>query len=599
MRYMSNPQVKTTLGTETFTNAEVASAEIILIENGFDTATITVNDYQSKLYPATVTVNTAQQIDVKDASEVAWTTISKGVVRIPNLPLPGDIEALILKCDGAGYGFGDTVCAEEYGAQSKHPTLDTVVEILTDANYGLVPKFVNKVVGSATNSGFAYTTSIEAITGSIPYQYYPYKPNSKCLDDLCDLVTAIKAGSAGPHWRVGTDDTLYVKLITTSVAGWSKYYGGSAAESTLEQGIDFTDGNFEHMGPEANYIIYYGSWRRPSNGDFWTENNAASWTGTDCTVADDTSAGDYKVNTASVAFTRTHVVNIPQMAYPSTLDWNLDLSSAKFKEHNIPSLNVWLKRSGVANGGWIDLVDGAGNYFRHNFSAEVPDANRWCHISVPVGDYSNSAAVNWTKSGAADWADIHYISVVGGTANGETLWIDGLHFGDASVCRIAKNTTSIAADKLKVKLITDDIGKDDTLTSGTPGTTDLGLMAQMAYAELLRLQKTSIVGTVTVPMIKDALPGEWFHIHAKKTLSGSFQIDKDFRATKITHKINADLTSTLELTDDLTNSHSRPAYESPNKFWASIRPEFQDRQASSVKARDVDIRIAPLEEDYA
>lgn len=600
MIYLRKPQLKVTLGTEVFTNSNILAVKIVRNENGFDNATITMNDHQSIYYPDIVTAETAVQIDLKDASEASYTTIFKGIVRFPTLPTDDASEFIRLDCDGAGYGFADTVCAQEYGAQSKNVTLDTIAEIITDATNGIVPKWVNKILGSATASGFSYDTSnVETITGSIPYIIFPYKTNQKSIDDILDAVQAIKGAAAGAHWIVTTDDHLRVKLVDGTQTGWTKYYKNSQALATLTQSPDLLKSEFQKMGPEANYIIYYGAWRRPSNGDSWTELNAASWNATDCTVADDTDAGDYKVNTAAIARTRTHAVNIPQIAYPSTLDWNYDLSSAVFKEHNVPSLNVWLKRDDVSVGGWIDLVDGSTNYFRHDFSTEVPDANRWYHISLPVGDYSNVNAENWDISGAADWSDIQYISFVGGTANGGILWVDGLHFGDASVCRIAKNSTNITAHKLKVKVLTDKIGKDDTLTSGTPGTTDLGLMAKLAYTELLRLQKTSLVGTVTTPMLYDLLPGQWLHIHAKKNKSGSYNVDSDFRVTRITHNLSADsFTSQLEVTDDLTNSHTRPAYDSFNKQMELIRPDVQDRQAASIKAGDIDIRVTPLEEDY-
>jgi hypothetical protein len=603
VKYMSMPQNQLTLGSTVITG-KLSSATVPRLENGFDTATLDLPDALSDLYPSTVTVGTAFQLDVKDANEAAYTTISKGIVRFPILP-QGNKEIIQLKCDGSGYGLGDTVCAQEYGNQSRNPTLDTLLEILTDATNGLIPKWVNKILGSATDSGFSYTTTaVDTITGAVPYLYYPYKPCNKSIDDLIDLVTAIKAGTAGPHFIVTTDDVLHVKLIDASQASWTKYYGGAtntAGQATLVQGIDFTDSNFEPIGPESNYIIYNGVWRRPSSGDLWTEGVAADWGHNGTTlVTDESGAGLFIVGAQSLK-------TVPdgggcETYWPSTKDalWNFKT----FKEFEKPTLSFHIRSSGrgLLLPWWqIRLVDTDGDQLLADYSGSLPADDVWQHIELPVGPFfkENHTANSWTlETGSFDWETVDYLQFESADSGG-TVYYDGLHFGGAQITRIAKNSTNITANKLKVKVVTDNIGKDDTLACGTVGTTDQGFMAQMAYAELLRLQTSSIVGTVTVSMLKDALPGQWFHIHAKKKADGTFNIDKDMRATKVTHNISSSgYFTTLELTDDLTNSHPRPRYEDRNKVSAATRPEYQDRQASSIKAGDIDIRVTPLEEDY-
>jgi hypothetical protein len=576
---MTKPRNKLTLGSTALENV-LLSAKITRVENGFDTATIVLPNKTYSYYPSTVTQGTTVLLEVKDEG-LSYTTVFAGTCRFVIADV-GTTKTLTLSCLGTGFGLGEMLSGEEYGAQSKTPATNTVTEILTD----LKTNQLNKVFSGAA-SGFSYTTSC-TLANSIPYIIFPYKPVDKCLNDIIDLVTAQEAGSAGPHWIVTTDAVIHLHTIGSSQVGWTKYYGNSQTNATLTYGIHYKNINLEKMSPEANYIVYYGQWRRPSNGDFWTENNAASWGATDCTVADDTAAGNFKVNTASIRYTRTHAVNIPQINYPSTLNWGYDLSSAKFKEYNVPSLKFWLKRDGVTNGGWVDLVDSTAQYFRHSYSTQVPDANRWYNISVPVGDYCNIDGQNWVDSGSADWSDIQYISFGAGVANGGKVWVDGLHFGDAAVCRVAYNSTSITANGAKMRLITDNVGKDDTLTSGTPGTTDIGLMAQLAYSELLRLQTTSLVGTVDTPMIPDLLPGQLLYIQST-----------DFRVTKIVHTITGkEYGSSISITDDVTNGRSRPRYEDVNKQWAAVRPEWQDRQAASIKAGSVDIRIARLAENY-
>ena len=600
MRFIQTPNVKITLGTTEYTNEKNLNVKVKRVECGFDTATVELPDYLSNLYPGTVTTGTAIQIDVKDASESYPTNpLFKGVVRFPYLPFSSSGETLLLKCDGSGYGFADTVCGQEYGASSRYKTtVDTLSEILTDASHGVITKWVNKMMESATNSGFSYTTSITGLTDTISYIYFPYKPCNKAIDDLCDLLTAIRtyAGNKGPHWIVTTDDVFRIKEINTDHASWHKYYNSTTAETDckLYQGEDFIDYNFEKIGPEANYIVYYGAWRRPSNGDAWTENNAADWQATDCTITNDGDAADHRVNDYSILITSNSAVNPYGAMYPSAVAWNHDFSI--FREYNAANLNFWAKRSAGMTDIAVRLVSGA-EYFENPIDTIMTSSGTWYHISLPVGEAGTDV---WTNSGAATWSDIDFVGFLGSHALNETLHIDGLHFGDAWVCRCAYNSTSIAASKLKTKVITDDTGKDDTLKSGALGTTDTGLMARMAYAELLRCQTTNLVGWVKTPMIKDLLPGQLFQIYAKKT-SGGYSINgTEMRVTKIEHEISMQgATSIITLTDDVTNSHPRPAYEDWNKVLLSAaRPEFQDRQSTSMKAGEVDVRVPRLAEDY-
>jgi hypothetical protein len=600
--YMVLPQSQLTLGTTAYSNINL-TAIITRLENGFDTATFELPDGQSYYYP-TVTNGTAFQFDVKDASEASYTTLSKGIVRFPILPY-GNNELLQLKCDGVAYGLKDTVVAQEYGTQSSHPTLDTINEILTDATYGILTKYVNKILGSATNSGFSYTSILEAAGGGdiVPYVYFPYKPCNKAIDDLIDLITAVREGSAGHHWIVTTDDVFHLKSIDETQVGWTKYYGDSQTDSTLEQGKDFTQFQFEPIGPEANYIIYNGTWIKPSSRDY-CEGNASDYVSSSpYNVASDDTV-KYIVGSQGIRVTNSASTGV-EFKYPESQDAAWDFTF--FTGQNIPSFQFYLLLSDLMSDGGSGLVFAVklatdnSNYFWANLSnSDIASIDTWTHFSFPIGPSNKTIAKNgftWNEQGSPDWADINYFWIFCPMVNYAVL--DGAHFGAAQVTRIAKNSTNITSNKVKMKTLTDIIGKDDTLTSGTVGTTDTGLMARMAYMELLRLQTTSIVGTVTVPMLKDALPGQWFHIHAKKNPDETFNIDKDMRATKVIHVAGpTGYYTTLNLTDDLTNSHPRPAYEDRNKIVAATRPDYQDAQATSIKAGNVDIRVTPLEEDY-
>jgi len=603
--YMTMPRSKITLGATEF-ESTLNSVIITRLENGFDTATIELPDNAAAFYPSVATNGTAVQIDVRTVGG-SYTTIFKGIVRFPIFP-EGNNEIIQLKCDGAGYGFGDTAVLDEYGTQSANPTLDTINEILTDATDGIIPKFVNTILKSATDSGFAYSTSLEAATAGdeIPYILFPYKYCNKAIDDLTDVVCALRTGSAGLHWIVTTADYFLLKSIDQTLGGWTKYYGDSQANSTLTPSDFTTFPKFEPMGPESNYIIYNGVWRRPSQGD-WAENNHDDWDvgSAGLTFSDEgtiKTMGGYSVKCHNSGVTGAHF----KFTFPDPINLGI------FTNQNIPSMSFDLATDRV-----MTAASGAGiynNFFIRLYSNEATanyayitpgedsiskgttsgDQN-FQHFTFQVGKYSKDKWLHPTNS--IDWSALESVEIWCPTV--QDAYLDAFNFGGAQVTRIAKNSTNITANKVKMKIITDTTPKDDTLLSGTAGTTDIGLMAQLAYSELLRHQKSSVVGTVTTPMIKDALPGQWFHIHAKEKADGSFTFNEDFRATKIVHVISpSGFWTSLELTNDLTNSHARAAYDDRNKVSAANRPDYQDRQATSIKAGNVDIYVTPLIEDY-
>jgi hypothetical protein len=595
---MNCPRTQLTLGG--IVKDVLVSATVTRLENGFDTATVTIEDEKSKNWTYPVTRGASVKLEVKDASETAYTTLLEGIIRQVGPQFSTEGELTVLKCDGAGYGLAETFCAQEYGTQSRNPTLDTMAEILTDANYGIVPKWVNKIRGTATDSGYAYTTTyVETITGTIGYIYFPYKPCNKSLGDLCDIINAIKAGTASAHWIVTPIADLRVKLIGASQVGWPKYYGGEiVAEATLEQGSDFADLNLQQLDIEANYVVYYGSFRRPCNGDSWTENSSSLW-GKDATITISDEGGVKKVGSYSIKLTDSGAGGDAWV--PAAHSSNMNISAIS-QPDLIPTVNFYALKHGIPSLSVV-LPTGAtdANAYYYLFQGDLTNSDEWYNISLPIGPYYTLAQTKqnfrWSVQGAGySWTDIDAIHI-GITMDSGTdyVLIDGLHIGNVPIIRIAKNSTNITANKLKAKLITDDTGKDDTLN-----TTVDGVMAQLAYNELLRCQTTPIVGSVTVPMIKDLLPGQLLHIHAKKKSGGTFTVDKDMRVSQVIQVIDPKqgFLSQVSVTDDLTNSHPRQAFTDLNKVMADMRPEFQDRQATAIKAGQVNINCAVFEKDY-
>jgi hypothetical protein len=589
---MNNPHFKVTLGTEVFEDRKLESAQITCEENNFDTALLTF-DNTPNLYP-TVAAGSAVTVEVKDASfSSTYTKIFVGTVLYPVYGF-GSISKITFQCAGTGYPLNMMNCAEEYGEQSRNPTVTSLQDITTD----LINSWVNIYMNTPDASGYNINIdNVEDIAGTIPYIPFPYKPVNKCLDDLCDLLTAING--TGPHWIVDVDSKLRIKNIGTNQTGWTKYYGGAdntAGQATLTQGIDFIDGSFEPLGKEANVVVYYGTWRRPSSGDTWTNTSSTLWgTATSDTLSDDST--QKIVGADSVKNLVSHYPGgaaVTDMYYPSAQNAAWDFNS--FTEFNTPNINFYLRRSAGASNITLALVTAAGRHFSTTLS--ITDADTWQHFSFPIGPYANlqSKDFYWQKTGTPDpdWANINYIQFIFNGTNGNYIQVDGLHFGSAAVCRIARQefpdevvggrgTLGQATNPVKTKVLTDNIGKDDSLSD----TDDSGLMAQLAKAELLRLSKATNLGKFTTNMIPDILPGQYVYIGG------------DWRITRLTHTINANgYRTAFEVTDDLTNSHTRLRYEDINKQYASIRPEWQDRQSSSIKTGNLDIRIARLQTPY-
>jgi hypothetical protein len=602
---MAIPQNRVTVGATNYDNV-VLSGQVLRVENGFDIATLTFPDqYCDKR--ATITAGATTVVNVKDATDGSYTALLSGVGRFRTEGI--DPEAIVFKAESMGYPFAECLVGQEYGMQSDNPTLDTLKEILTDASAGIIDKWVEKVLNTAVDSQYAFdTTYVDTITGTINYLYFPFKPASKCLADICNIVQAIKGTSAGPHWIVttsGSTNYLRVKLVDGTQTGWTKYYGNSQANATLTQGVDFLKFNAQQLTSEANYILNHSAWVWPGNRDYATE--IGTWSD-DPFTSTAYSTSVYKVGIKSLEAT----IDTPQVfnnfTYPSSEDLHLDLTKAGGK-YSIPQMAMWLRRNSTLTGSmglYIAAKTDASHYWQCNIDIQtlLPNADEWQWVNFPIGEnwrtvYNNPSGVfqGWGIFGG-DWSDINffYFSIYSNKAAGSKLYIDGLHL-TGTVLRGAYNSTLIAANGLKTRIINDPFGKDDTLKASD----DSGTIARLAYAELLRAQTTPTVGTLTTPsMIKDILPGQLVHIHARPNLAGTFQINADFRVTQILQQwqTGGEYTTTLNVTSDVTNSYARAAYDSVNETIRNQRPEFQDRQATAMKMREIDITQTILAKDY-
>jgi hypothetical protein len=597
-------------------------------ENALDTAQIKVNDDANYIWDDLADTGTQLQIymNYREVEDPPTNYVFNGYIDdvIPSVGPSGAIT--VYKARSIGRSLVNMVCGQEYGVESKNPTLDTLQEILDDASNGIIPLWVNKILGSGTDSGYSlgystYIADIKDAANPLQYLYFPFKSVLHCLNDLMDLATAqmrnAGAPTAGPHWIVTPGDELCVATVaaheTAITPVWPTYWNTLAADSTFVITQDMQVTSFTKQAQEANYILYDGELVKPGGRDVWSENNSGDWSvtgvdaGTAATISDEGPGGaNVFRNSYSIKVTTGDGVAGSAIAkYPDAggMNWTIDLWGG---EYNVPYFNLYVKVS--AN---VGITAGAGpliyfhttdnnNYYLYTVGSflENQNVNNWSRISIPVGPY---ATTYWASSdfaavetGAPDWNDIDYIRFEAGNDdnNVATFYLDGMHF-TGHILRGAKQT---GADFYKIKVITDDVGKDDSGVAAT----DTFPMARYAYAELSRASTTPITGKIKIPAQPTIMGGQLCHIHAHPYSTTAYRIDSDFRITEHHLHLGADgFFSYLTVTNDVTNGRPMSGYSAYNTLMKATTPEFQNRQISSIKTRLIDVTQTILEKSYA
>jgi len=359
--------------------------DVTLRENAASDVKLSVNDYESITYLGKCDIGDNLKVEFKyaDKTGATWTQLFGGWIG-PLEPQVSASEIIRLTALGYGQALANMRVWQQYGNQSAHSTLNKIQEVLTDATYGIIPKYVNKVMASATNSGYSInTTKVADLASDFRYLYYPGKPASKCLADMLDLLLA--ANGQGGHWTVVPDGTTaYLCLATVPDPDnghnhenppadvWPNYWNSTRAASTIEVKKDMILSTFRKQPRDANYILYHGKFRRPANGDIWTNNNATQWAAINDAHVDD-EAGVTKVGTHSIRGRLDLAAEVGSIRYPSTDDLNLDIDKVG-TELTIPHLGFYYRRNAAvpAGGTEIGVYLGTGarannDYYLHYF----------------------------------------------------------------------------------------------------------------------------------------------------------------------------------------------------------------------------------------
>jgi hypothetical protein len=598
-----------TLPTRTVTidgvdlSSDANRVDVMLRENAISNAVITMNDDFSKTFNNAVAQYDTVRIDLKNA-ESSEREVFGGYVT--DLTSGRDINGgrvCRVNVLGLGIALQRMRVAEEYGSQSRNETIDTVREIITDAAVGIVPNYVNDTLDSGTASGYSLQTAsggdnyIEDEATVLRYLYFPYTPANKALQQICDLISADNYASAGVHWQVipsGGTPYLCVATVNAHATPVTKLWPNDTSIGTLTEGNQIQSQNLSLKPSLANYVVYFGKFQRPT-AERATEGATphTQWTATIGAVSTSATA---VVGSDSVLCSTGVGVN---MYWPNA-GMSLD-TSAIGTERSIPSISFYLQRNAAANDAiYVELETGAaggGNYFYH--SCPTAAAATWYHFTFPVGAYYSKADwvsnFAWLENGAPDWTDIDQVRIVDTGGANSSVYIDDFHF-DGIVTRGAKCNTAITAQGGKIMLVRDSLAVDDSIVAAT----DTGTVAQLAKAELIRAKTTPISGVINIAMEESVLPGQIQHLHCNVKSDGTYMIDGDFRVLEVHHTLTVDGAGTrLVVTDDILNGVARSPTSSYNALLRAVSPDFQDRNASSLKARDIDLLQTILETNYA
>lgn len=599
---VTHDSVSTDYESETFTQVQVKRRE-----NSYDVATLTLADSGGDFYLGSVEMLDEAKVYLKADAGDAWTQVFGGQVRQVNPYLSTGGKVLQLLCKGYGAALEETHCNRDYGAESKNSSLDTVKEILQD----LVDNMINKSLGSANVTGYAITKTkiadIQAAT-KIKYVNNPYKTNLEALDVVCELATAIAAGSAGPHWIVDNSKNLIVNTIGAheDTTEWPDWWNTDQPGSTLVEGVDFVDRRVLDKTEEfANHVVLVTDFRRPAY-DYWTEDSFGfgNW-GIDTLedIIDDNAAGHVVVGSHSMKFNPDGAV--AGYGYiPKTADAGWDVTKWG-SERTIPTVNFYcLKHMLTAATTYLYMSTNTTarktDYFYVtflNWQSESDDV--WLHKSIPIGPYwartEESRLYRWGVAGTPLWTKIDSLEFMISLAgeNGYLL-VDDLHF-KGQIARSARKAASITANNEYQKVLISRNAMDDSCIASD----DTGFAGRIAYAELLRRLALPTTLTIQIPGKPAMMAGQKAHIHACKTSAGDFQVNKDMRLIEVQHDMDAKggFVTTATLTSDLTNS---TVMSNPDQYAMWQENMFlNSKEAKNIRAgSEVDLLIPVLTKNY-
>jgi hypothetical protein len=592
-----NPRVKIEAGA-TEISTDGMRVAIHRPENAVSCLQLTATNTDAINYIGRIDAHTIMKASLRYGSD-PWVKVFEGAVE-KVAPL---ISASGYHVQALAYGYGAalrlTHCDRQYGAQISS-SFDTPVEIWDD----LVDNYVNKSFGGAATGYAISKLKIKTLaTPTIPFLDAKYAKTIDLITQVADFYTAAQAGSASVHWFVDPSKNLHIDTIGNhgvDTTIWPTWWDTNQATSTLVQGTDFHRATFtKRVSDLANKVVVFSDFRKPGY-DWITEDGGPAW-GNDNLSVVEYSNTEFIVESHSLHLQpKAAGSGVGEAYYPSTEDAAWDITAIGSSE-TIPTINLYTwKDNQIASANLrLFTTDHDNDYYNLDQVTVWSDPNdTWIHHSIPIGPYwknrDEARNYRWTAVGAPDWTDINGIAFnVGNLGAGAAhTYIDDLHLA-GKIIREALNSTSIAAVNEFQKTLHMTVAVDDTLKASDA----TGTAGRIAYAELLRRQTTPIVGTVTLPLMVSAKPGQLVHIHSDRQAGGTFRVDADMRIKEATHTISEEdmYKTTLDLTSDVTNTRAVGMNDLVTT-WQKMM--YLDVDAQNLKGGGIDTLIPRLTKDY-
>ncbi len=456
----------------------------------------------------------------------------------PSLDTAGDL--LQVQCSGWAQALLNALVAKDYGSGSDNPSITTFQATIND----IVNSFVNP-------DGYQLsTTYIQNIAGPPAITYMLFK-NDQAFDAIkqsIDLLTAgdpTNATTYPAEFWVDNSENCHLAPL----GAWGSDPNPSTYPNTLSVGSEHILNNFrKDILNLKNKVHFITAYINPSNRDSFTEGNASSWSfssngvGGSSTVSNDSTAGNFKVGSQSIKANWSGMSPAPTtvaLNYPSAANLALDIT--KLGGKITPARIIFfVKCDQAVFFPQLQCVTTAPNAVFTGPS--MPDVNGvntsdWHRFEVFFGPYGD----NFVPGPSANWTNINQFQFLfsfnaPGPAGGN-IWVDGVYI-EGQNHFVATNSTRQNQYGTRETSLTSAKHRNATTQQA------------LAKAELIRLDNPILRGTIQVPGIPAILPGQKVTINAPSANLSNATL----RVLTVKHHYGQDnFTTTLELTDDLTN----------------------------------------------
>lgn len=286
-----------------------ASGNITLRENGINDASISFSDKANSLFLGQVTnddiirvyLNYKHVTPALGASDLRF----HGFVEDPTIHFSKNGRFLGVASRAYSRCFADLLVNSQYGLDSLNPDISLVSEAIVSLTKGIIPKYINELMGLGDASGYDVDFDVEETTNDFRMAFLAFATGKISIDKLLDIEQALRgAANAGLHWIVKPSESGGVvtnEFLMTTIAGhtlpegiedkWAKYWspateGKTAQEnSTITVEDDMIVQEIKRQRIRANMIVYSGQLLKPISGDF-AENNSADWAASNAVVSD-------------------------------------------------------------------------------------------------------------------------------------------------------------------------------------------------------------------------------------------------------------------------------------------------------------------------